>query len=218
MAYVEDDYLALSGIQHFAFCRRQWALIHMEASWEDDSRTASGKVFHENVDSGHGTRRGTVFTARGIAVSSSELGLSGRCDAVEFEEDLSGVTVDGMDGLYRVTPVEYKVGRRKVGDWDRLQLCAEAMALEESLHTRVSSGALFYGTERRREAVDIDGPLRERVRTLAAEMHRVFDSRAVPAPEPIPACRSCSLLNLCMPYAGSGRSVSDYMRRMEAER
>ena len=218
MAYNEEDYLELSGIQHFAFCRRQWALIHMEAAWADDSRTAAGKVFHENVDTRPGSRRGRVLTARGLSVSSSKLGLSGRCDVVEFEDDPSGVTVDGMEGLYIVTPVEYKVGHRKLQDWDRLQLCAEAMAIEESLHTSIGIGYLFYGQERRRERVDIDERLRKETSDTAEKMHEVFDSGRIPIAEPKAACKRCSLYDICVPYIGPSDSVPEYLRRMEADR
>ncbi len=215
MSYDEDDYLMLSGIQHFSFCRRQWALIHLEQVWTDDARTAAGTVFHENVDERSKEKRGDVITMRAVRVSSPSLGLSGRCDVVELHRAPDGVSIDGRDGKFEVVPVEYKVGHRKLGDWDRIQLCAEAIALEESLHTAVCRGYLFYGSERRREIVEIDDALRLKTIGLAEEMHRTAKSGRIPKAEPSPACKRCSISGSCMPEVGSSRNVESYIRKME---
>lgn len=214
MPYSEDEYLMLSGIQHFCFCKRQWALIHMEQLWEDDSRTASGNVFHERVDEQSKEKRGDVITLRAVRVSSPSLGLSGRCDVVELHRIPDGVSVTGFDGLFSLVPVEYKVGRRKNGDWDRVQLCAEAISLEESFHTIVSEGALFYGLERRREIVTIDDTLRNKTAELAAEMHSMFESGIIPPAEITPSCKRCSLSEICMPKVDTATDVNDYIKRM----
>ncbi len=214
MSYNEDDYLMMSGIQHFCFCKRQWALIHMEQIWTDDSRTASGNVFHERVDEQSKEKRGDVITLRAVSVSSPSLGLSGRCDVVELHRIHDGVSVAGFDGLFSVMPVEYKVGHRKNGDWDRVQLCAEAISLEESFHTAVSEGALFYGLERRRETVIIDDGLRKKTAELATEMHSMFESGTIPPAEITPSCKRCSLSEVCMPKVDAAMDVDDYIKRM----
>lgn len=215
--YDEDDYLMLSGIQHFCFCRRQWALIHLEQVWEDDDRTASGTIFHERVDEVSKESRGDLVVRRAVRVSSPTLGVSGRCDVVEFIRDPGGHSVDGMEGRFRVRPVEYKVGHRKSDDCDRMQLCAEAIALEESLHTTVEEGALFYGKERRREIVPIDNDLRTRTYGIAEEMHGMFSEHLLPEAVKTSHCRRCSLSNLCLPGIGRSSRVDRYMTRMAEE-
>lgn len=133
---------------------------------------------------------------------------------VELHEDPEGFHVDGMEGRYSVIPVEYKVGHRKEGDWDRVQLCAESIALEESLHTVVRTGCLFYGSERRREVVSMDRQLRDRTIQLVEEMHRVSEGTLIPSAEKSSMCKKCSLYDICMPEVDGGSTVNDYMRRM----
>ena len=124
--YSEDDFLQLSGIQHFAFCRRQWALIHIEGQWEENFRTADGRIMHENAhDAEFREKRGNVITVRGMRVMSRQFGVSGECDVVEFTRDeANGVYIPKLDGKFRATPVEYKRGKPKIDDCDRVQLCA----------------------------------------------------------------------------------------------
>ena len=144
--YGEEEFLALSGIQHFAFCRRQWALIHLEQAWVDNVLTAEGDLMHCRAhDEGLREHRGNVIVVRGLAVHSRALGLSGKCDVVEFHRDGEGHPLAGEDGLWRGVPVEYKRGRSKTGDADRLQLAAQALCLEEMLGCDVPAGFLFYG-------------------------------------------------------------------------
>lgn len=219
MSYEEEDFLMMSGIQHFCFCERQWALIHIDLVWEDDARTASGNIFHERPDGGSHERRGDTLTLRGIRVSSSELGLSGICDVVELKKDPEGVAIDSMDGSYTIVPVEYKVGRRKADDCDRVQLCAEAMALEESMGATIESGYLYYGKERRREMVMMDEGLRQKTRNLSEQMHVMYNSGTIPSAEYNSKCRGCSLFDLCSPSIGKERmSVLNYLEKMELER
>ncbi len=215
--YDEDDYLMLSGIQHFCFCRRQWALIHMEQLWEDDDRTMSGNIFHDKADEVSKEVRKDVVIRRAVRVSSSSLGLSGRCDVVEFVRNQNGHEVDGLEGRYQVIPVEYKVGRRKSEDWDRIQLCAEAIALEESLHTVVEEGCLYYGKERRREVVPMSEDLRQKTSETAADMHSLYDQRILPRAEPAPHCNKCSLSSMCLPGLNNHEDVSSYLSRMAEE-
>ena len=153
--YDEDEFLALSGIQHFAFCRRQWALIHLEQAWADNVLTAEGDLMHRRAhDDELRERRGDILVVRGLAVHSRALGLAGTCDVVEFHKDESGHPLAGEDGLWRPVPVEYKRGHSKAGDADRLQLAAQALCLEEMLGCDVLAGFLFYGETKVRERVE----------------------------------------------------------------
>ena len=132
MEYTEDDYLMISGIQHFKFCRRQWALIHIEQQWAENEHTAVGKLMHEKVHDPYlREKRKGVIIARALPISSRELGISGECDVVEFHKCEEGVTLYGHRGLYSIYPIEYKKGKSKPTDEDRLQLAAQVLCLEE---------------------------------------------------------------------------------------
>lgn len=164
MEFAEEDFLMLSGIQHFEFCRRQWALIHIEQQWEENYLTVSGEMMHEKAHDKNFTekRRNTVIT-RGMPVFSRTLGISGECDVVEFiRDDKNGIGIFGREGKYRVVPVEYKHGELK--EADTLQLAAEAMCLEEMLCCEIPYGYLYYGKTRHREEIEITEELRDRVR------------------------------------------------------
>ena len=164
MSWPEEDWLQLSGLQHFAFCRRQWALIHIENQWAENYRTVDGQLMHEHVhDQTFRESRWDCLTVRGLAIHSAELGVSGQCDAVEFHRGPTGVPLRDREGLWRPYPVEYKRGRPKEHSADELQLCAQAMCLEEMLCCPVPAGALYYGEPRRRTAVDFTPELRRQV-------------------------------------------------------
>lgn len=198
--YHADELLALSGIQHFAFCRRQWALIHVERQWEDNALTAEGKLLHQRTDDPFLAEvRGGVVIARSMPVASYRLGLYGVCDVVEFTPSPDGVTVHGRQGAYLPTPVEYKRGKEKADDCDQVQLCAQALCLEEMLCVGIPRGYLYYGQTRRRVEVAITEELRERVRQMAAEMHAYFSRGYTPKVKTSRACKSCSLANVCLP-------------------
>ena len=210
MTYAEDDYLHLSDIQHFAFCRRQWALMQIERQWADNWRTVDGTVMHDRAhDEKVGETRNNVFTANSLRVSSRALGLSGQCDVVEFHADPDGVAIHGRTGRWLPFPVEYKRGRAKIDDCDRLQLCAQAMCLEEMLACSIERGALFYGEAHRREQIEFTSGLREKVFGLAKEMHEAFERRRTPEPRRDKKCKECSLVNLCLPRLV--KSASKYM-------
>lgn len=213
-SYDEADYLSLSGIQHYCYCKRQWAIIHIEQQWEEDGRTAAGQQFHRNVDDPFAdSTRGGVIISRSVPVSSSLLGLSGVCDTVELRPDENGSYVLGHKGLYKTVPVEYKVGRRKAGEWDAVQLCAQAIALEESLGVVVEEGQVFYGQERRRLTIPIDGRLRDETKCISDEMHTMFESGQMPLAEASPKCRGCSLFNLCLPKLDLGQDAKTYITK-----
>ena len=212
MSYAEDDYLPLSGLQHFAFCRRQWALIHIEEQWAENLRTAEGRLMHERAhDASVRERRGNVITVRGVAVRSPALGVSGKCDVLEFHADPGGVPLPETEGLWLPYPVEYKRGSPKEGPEDRLQLCAQAMCLEEMLCCDIPEGALFYGETRRRETVAFTEALRREVRDDLAEMHELYRRGYTPKVKPSKACSACSLKPLCLPRLLKGRSAAEYL-------
>lgn len=214
----EEDLLQLSGLQHFAFCRRQWALIHIENQWAENLRTVEGSLFHQRAHDAHQReRRGNTLILRGLPVFSRILGLSGKCDVTEFHADLSGVSLQGEEGLWRPYPVEYKRGAPKSGDEDKLQLCAQAMCLEEMLCCDVPEGALFYGETRHRLNVAFDPELRQKVVSLTEEMHQLFLRGHTPKVKPTRACGACSLKEVCLPSLGRKRLVGDYLRRAMEE-
>ena len=212
MEYDESDFLQLSGIQHFAFCRRQWALIHVEKQWEENLRTTEGAILHERAhDNSVREARGDTVTVRGVNIRSVTLGVSGQCDVVEYRRSAKGVPVAGLDGLWLPYPVEYKRGEPKANNADRLQLCGQAMCLEEMLCCEIPQGALFYGETRRREVVDFTDALRKEVRDDLAEMRRLYEKGWTPKVKPTKACNACSLKPLCLPRLMKTRSVSAYL-------
>lgn len=212
--YAEEDYLMLSGIQHFAFCRRQWALIHIEQQWEENYRTTAGELMHKKAhDEGAFEKRGNLLTVRGLRISSRELGLSGQCDVVEFCEDAGGIDLFGYDGKWTPVPVEYKHGAPKEHQADELQLCAQAMCLEEMFQTEIMLGYLFYGENRRRTQVEFADSLRDEVRKLAKEMHDLFQRGYTPNGKISKQCKACSLENLCVPKLQKAMKVRDYIEQ-----
>ena len=212
MEYNEDDYLLLSGLQHFAFCRRQWALIHIENLWAENLRTTEGHLLHERAhDASVRERRGNTITVRGVSFSSRTLGVSGQCDVLEYHADPGGVPLPDTEGTWLPYPVEYKRGKAKENPADRLQLCGQAMCLEEMLCCDIPEGALFYGETRRREVVRFTDELRQEVRDDLAEMHRLFRRGYTPKVKPSKSCNACSLKELCLPRLLKTRSVADYL-------
>ncbi len=208
----EEDWLLLSGLQHFAFCRRQWALIHIENQWAENFRTVDGHLMHERVhDQEFRESRGDRLTVRGLAIHSAQLGISGQCDAVEFQRDPDGISLRDREGLWQPYPVEYKRGKPKEGNADELQLCAQAMCLEEMLCCTVPEGALYYGEPRRRTVVQFTPELRQQVRDSLTEMHQLYQRRYTPKVKPSKACSACSLKDLCLPKLMSRKKVADYL-------
>lgn len=183
----EDDALIpLSALQHYIFCPRQCALIHVEQAWAEDAATASGRLLHDKVDAGGLERRAGLRIARSLYLRSDRLGIAGIADAVEFREN-------------RPYPVEYKLGRPKVHRADEVQLCAQALCLEEMFDTTLSEGALFYGATRRRQIVSFDTDLRALTERTIADVKTMIDSGITPPPITKPACKHCSLADLCAP-------------------
>ena len=210
--YVEEDFLQLSGLQHFLFCRRQWALIHVEAQWQENFWTVDGDILHERThDEALHEKRGDLLTARGVRIFSRTLGVSGQCDVLEFHRGRTGISLPGREGLWSAYPVEYKRGEPKKDHCDAAQLCGQAMCLEEMLCCEVPEGALFYGETRRRERVGFTPELREEVRSALEEMHALYRRGSTPAVKRSKRCASCSLHELCVPGLERTLSVADYL-------
>ena len=208
----QDAFLPLSGIQHFAFCRRQWALIHIENLWAENVRTVEGNILHERAHDDQLTEsRGELLILRGLRVASESLGLNGACDVVEFRRDPGGIPLHGRQGLWLPYPVEYKRGKSKEDDCDRLQLCAQAMCLESMLACDIPEGSLFYGETRRRQRVSFTPELRDRVKRMAAEMREYCARRHTPSAKASKACKACSLKDLCLPKLTKCGPVGAYI-------
>jgi CRISPR-associated exonuclease Cas4 len=208
----EEDRLPLSALQHLAYCRRQCALIHIEGYWSENRQTASGRILHRRVHDAATRMESGIIIARSLRLTSGRLGLVGIADVVEFHPDPSGIRIPGHKGMWMPFPVEYKRGRPKQHQADEIQLCAQALCLEEMLHAAIPAGALFYGKTRRRQPVDLNIQLRSTVESLCSELHQLIASKIVPQPEPGPKCRLCSLLDECAP--GENRAASAYIDRI----
>lgn len=212
MEYREEDYLMLSGIQHFAFCRRQWALIHIEQQWAENERTVAGELMHVNAhDPFMREKRKDTIISRSMPVYSRTMGVSGECDIVEFCRSEDGIHLHGHRGLFQVYPIEYKKGKPKDTEIDILQLTAQAMCLEEMLAACIEKGAVYYGETRRRQEVSFTEDLRERVRRTFEEMHQLYSKQYTPKVKWTKACNACSLKDICLPVLGKTRTVKDYI-------
>ena len=213
--YTSDELLPLSGIQHFLFCRRQWALIHIERQWQENVLTAEGRIIHQRVDDPFFTEtRSGVITARSVPVASYRLGLSGVCDVVEFTESPDGVKLPKRQGLYLPAPVEYKRGKAKHDHSDEAQLCAQAMCLEEMLSVAIPKGYLYYGETRHRVEIEFTTELRDLVKDMSDEMQNYFSRGYTPRVKAFKGCRSCSLADVCLPVLqGKVSAASKYIKQ-----
>lgn len=210
---MEDQYLALSGIQHFCFCRRQWALIHLEQQWQENLLTAQGRLDHTRChDPSLREKRGDLLLVREMRVVSHQLKLTGACDLVEFRTSPQGVPLQGMEGLWQPFPVEYKHGRSKDHNADRLQLCAQAIALEEMLACSIPQGALYYVSDRHREPVELSPQLREETFQTARQMEQCFRRGHTPKVRPGKQCNGCSLKEICLPVLCRKADPAGYIR------
>lgn len=213
--YTPDELLPLSGIQHFQFCRRQWALIHVENQWQENQLTAEGRILHNRVDDPFESEtRNGVITARSMPVASYRLGLYGVCDVVEFHPTPDGIRLPGRKGYFLPVPVEYKHGKEKRDPCDEVQVCAQAICLEEMLSANIQTAYLYYGKTRHRNDVILDEALRVLVRNISEEMHQYYARGYTPKVKKSNVCRSCSLVDICLPsLQESQASVSAYISR-----
>lgn len=211
MPFETDEFVSISALSHFIFCARRCALIHVEQLWTENLFTAEGRVMHEHVHEEGRESRGHVRIERGVPLCSMRLGLSGKADVVEFHRQ--------PDETWLPFPVEYKRGKPKPDDCDTVQLCAQALCLEEMLKVEIPGGALFYGKTRRRADVCFDEPLRQKTEDTALRVHKLIESGVTPEPEYSAKCESCSLMGLCLPKTmGKRQTVKRYLAKvMEGE-
>ncbi|MGN1148989.1 MAG: CRISPR-associated protein Cas4 [Lachnospiraceae bacterium] len=210
--YREEDFLQLAGLQHFSFCRRQWALIHIEQQWVENVLTTEGNIFHKKAHDGYSSeKRRDIIISRGMPVHSRVLGISGECDIVEFHRTEEGIMLPGREGNYKVYPIEYKRGKSKITDEDRLQLTAQAMCLEEMFVTDIPEAYLFYGETRRREQVEITEELRDECQKLLQEMHQLYARGYTPVVKKAKKCDACSLKEICLPKLEKSKKVVSYI-------
>jgi CRISPR-associated exonuclease Cas4 len=216
--YTEEELLPLSGIQHFAFCPRQWALIHIEQQWVENVRTAEGRIMHERT---HNADIKEVYSdniiTRSMFLRSFKLGLFGQADVIEFwsaSPESGGIHLDGFSGYWMPKPIEYKRGKPKSDDRDRVQLCAQAVSIEEMMEVKIEEGALYYGETRRREVVIFTEELRILVSSLSYEMHQFFSKGTTPKAKYEKKCLSCSLFEICVPKVINRKgSINNYINQ-----
>ena len=200
----EVDNLPLSGIQHVVFCERQCALIHVEGVWLENAFTTEGAILHARVDEGVAEQRGTLRIERSVPLRSRRLGLVGIADVVEFRQ---------LGAAWIPCPIEYKRGEPRNRLPDEVQVCAQAIALEEMLDLRIPEGALYYSATKRRYAVALTDDLRARTEAAARRFHEIVQKRVTPAAREEPKCRHCSLREICLPSLHDHtRSLAAYLR------
>lgn len=201
----EEDLVYISALQHLIFCERQWALIHLEQIWEESRLTAEGRQLHEKVDASGAESRRTIKIARGVRLRSLSLGLTGIADVVEFHHSEKGK-------LTHLYPIEYKRGKPKQDLSDAVQLCAQALCLEEMLRTRVPKGAFFYGEIKRRIEIELDDLLRQKTIQYIKRLHELMKEKRTPIAKYEKKCDSCSLIQWCIPKCTNGsKDVNNYM-------
>jgi CRISPR-associated exonuclease Cas4 len=203
--YSEDDFIHIGALQHYVFCPRQCALIHVEDVWRDNVLTVRGNILHDKVDTDTYESRGAVRTVRGLRIHSYRLGIVGRCDVVEFRTSPTGE---------EVLPVEFKAGKPKDDLSDKVQLCAQALCLEEMLATKIIRGAFFYSKIRRRVQVEMDEELRKQTESIIAAVHELVSNKRVPTARYMAKCRNCSLIDICQPRAMNERKLNEYLKSL----
>lgn len=198
-----DDFLPISAVQHYAYCPRQFALIHVEQVWAENQYTAEGRILHERVDSGVSEKRGKIRFERGVMLKSEQQHLIGKLDLLEIHEN----------DVY--IPVEYKRGKPKVQDWDRIQVCAQALCIEEMREVRVTQGAIWYWEQRKREVVYLTPELRTTTLSVITSCHRLIDAGETPAPNVNKRyCKACSLREICQPEKFRQDHSSEYIKKL----
>ena len=213
MVYAENDYLMLSGIQHFQFCKRQWSLIHIEQQWSDNEATAHGQILHKKADDPYiKAKRNDVIISRALHVSSKELGLYGILDVVEFHKNERGIELKGRSGKWLPVIVEYKRGKDKKDIYDIVQLVAQAICLEETLECTIEYSYLYYHRVNQKKRIEITPELRKEVVSLTSQMHEYYEQKVVPKAEYFKNCQLCSLVDICMPrLSKKNRNIDNYI-------
>jgi CRISPR-associated exonuclease Cas4 len=210
MGDASEDYLAISALQHFAYCPRQFALIHIEQVWAENRFTSEGRLLHERVDTGQPEQRRGVRYERAVSLVSHRNRLIGKMDLLEIES-----TQDRA--IPRYFPVEYKRGKPKLEDWDRVQLCAQALCIEEMRDVEVVEGAIWYWEVRRRDPVHIDQTLRTVTLAAIDDARKILASGITPPPVNDRRCKACSLVELCGPATFAKDRSATYIEKMYSE-
>lgn len=206
--YTEDDFIMISALQHYVYCPRQCGLIHVDDVWQENVFTVRGNILHGKVDTDTYETRGNTKTVRGLRIHSYKFGITGRCDVVEFKETENGKIV---------LPVEFKSGEPKEDISDKVQLCAQAICLEEMLNITIKQGAFFYGKIRRRNIVDIDEELRTQTENIILAVRQIVASKKIPIAEFQTKCRNCSLQSICQPKAMNKRKLENYIKDLYSD-
>lgn len=216
--FSEDDLIPVSALQHLEFCPRQWGLMYLENIWDENVLTAEGGLFHERVDEDQLEIQDELVITRGLRLRSLQYGLVGRADAVEFHRlddtlsrnDQAGVTLKCVPGLWSPYPVEYKRGRPKLSSCDEVQICGQALCLEEMLSTRIDEGAIFYGEPRRRQTIAFSSRLRNHTIELIHKLHKLYRENKIPPGKYSKKCRSCSIISFCIPKVTTKKKSARY--------
>ena len=203
--YSEDNFIMISSLQHYIFCPRQCALIHIDDVWQENLFTVRGEILHQRVDTDTYETRGDVKTVRGLRIHSYKYGLVGRCDVVEFKQTSKGK---------EILPVEFKAGQPKDDISDKVQLCAQAFCIEEMLHTKINKAAFFYGKIKRRNVIDIDIQLRSQTEDVISNVRKLITEKKIPIIDYSSKCRNCSLVNICQPKALNRRKLEKYLNEL----
>ena len=214
MDYSEDDLIPISALQHYVFCPRQCALIHVEQAWAENALTAEGRILHDKVHKNDIENRPGVRIVRGLRLRSFKHGIVGQADVVEFQRAENGVVLPGATGLWQPYPVEFKRGKLKIDECDEVQLCAQALCLEEMLGASIKNGAFFYGQTRRRTEIVLSEWLRQRTEEVIAGFRNTLDKQLTPQAHYQRKCNSCSLYDLCLPKTtGVKKDVAGYLSK-----
>jgi len=212
--FTEDQLISISALQHWLFCKRQCGLIHLEQIWIENQLTAEGRVLHEKVHQSDAEFAGDARIVRGLRLVSFRLGLIGQADVVEFHKSDKGIVLPATDNLYRPFPVEYKRGKPKKDNSDCVQLCAQAMCLEEMLNTQIVFGAFYYQMPRRRMQVEFTEVLRQQTENIVQNVHQMFQNKITPRADYENKCKNCSLAEVCMPKTtGLNKKVDYYLSK-----
>lgn len=216
MIYSEEDMLMLSGIQHYMFCPRQWALIHIEQQWDENRLTVEGQILHTNVDNPYYRQKnGNKITLRAVQIASKRLGLYGVTDAIELlpsDNRVNTIKHPVYPGNWIPYPIEYKRGSSKPDERDEVQLTAQVICMEEMYDISITEAAIYYGEMKRREVINITPSLRELTISCADQMHRLYKSGMTPKAIKKASCRSCSLIDICMPQLVNKKTVANYLK------
>lgn len=216
--YSDEDCIMISGLQHIVFCPRQWGLIHIEQQWVENFLTADGRKMHERVDSGYREFRKGIKQYSSLYVKSLKYGINGRTDLIEAikNEDNSGCGVPllGLKGKWTLYPVEFKRGKPKNDNSDKIQLCAQTLCLEEMTNTRVPMGAIFYGEIKRRDEVEFTQGLREETINCIELAHSLLEKGILPKAVPDKQCKACSLNEICMPKDLNKNKLTNYQKEL----